>query len=159
MLLPRGTSAGDVAKIGTAESATSAHLKVHLVDFGLARRWREPQTGEHVLPVRRRGVVGTGRFASLSNHCGEPLGRRDDLEALGFTLAFLRGGRLPWSGLMAPSKAERFALMLESKRNASLEEIGADLPPAFTDYLHAVRELQYDESPKYAVLERLLSSM
>ena len=32
-----------------------------------------------------------------------PLGRRDDLEALAYMLLFLRHGRLPWTGLQAPS--------------------------------------------------------
>lgn len=132
-----------------------------LVDFGLARRWCDQQTGEHTPDVRRRGVVGTGRYASLANHSGEPLGRRDDLESLALTLAFLHEGRLPWSAhdsaLPAPTKPERFALMLAEKQRACVDEIAGTLPSHFREYLRAVRLLRYDERPNYGVLRALLS--
>lgn len=127
-----------------------------LLDFGLARRWCDPHTGEHTPDVARRGAVGTGTFASLTNHKGEPLGRRDDVESLAFTLAYLHEGRLPWSHVEAPTKRERFALVLAEKRRASVEEIQGGLPDTFADFLHAARQLRYDEPPDYELLRRLL---
>ena len=156
LLLPAGSTADGAAEL-TAGGA--GPISIHLVDYGLARRWRELETGAHTPAARRRGVVGTGRFASLSNHLGEPLGRRDDLEALGLTLAFLRTGRLPWSSPEAPTKAERFALMLESKQRTSVEELGSGLPPSFTEFMHVTRGLSYDELPDYRRLRRLLGAL
>ena len=57
---------------------------------------------------------------------------------------------------MAPSKQERFALMLDAKQNASLEEIIGTLPTGFVEYMRAVRRLRYDEEPPYSLLRTLL---
>ena len=130
-----------------------------LVDFGLSRRWLDPETGEHLpaaaLPPRRPGApVGTGRYASLSNHEGAPLSRRDDLESLAFSLIYLRAGHLPWIGLKPPpaSKKERFAAMLECKRETSLSDLSDGLPSGFEGFLQAVRRLEYGETPDYGAL-------
>ena len=84
----------------------------HFIDFGLAR-WAAPVgggvdggvgggvgggaseggPGELLWPPPcRRGIVGSARFSSLPNHALAPLGPRDDVEALGYTLAFLGTG-------------------------------------------------------------------
>lgn len=61
--------------MGLPHTATS-HL-VNVIDFGLARRYRDPLTSEHVLWHRdkgeggeRRHGVGTSLFASLNAHRG-----------------------------------------------------------------------------------------
>lgn len=130
--------------------SASGRPSCHVIDFGHARRWPDEDSASS------HRIVGTARFASLANHLGEPLGRRDDLESLALSLAFLHQGRLPWSGLMAPSKQERFALMLDAKQNASLEDITGTLPTGFVEYMRAVRRLRYDEEPPYSLLRTLL---
>ena len=131
----------------------------HLLDYGLARRWCDSSTGLHKANPPRRGVVGTGRYASLTNHLGSQLGRRDDVESLAYTLAFLRNGSLPWSGVAAPTKAERFELMLNSKQRASFDEIATGMPASFKGFLAHVRSLAYNERPKYGLLHTLLDQM
>lgn len=61
--------------MGLPHTATS-HL-VNVIDFGLARRYRDPLTSEHVAWRRDRGEggerrhgVGTSLFASLNAHRG-----------------------------------------------------------------------------------------
>lgn len=156
LLLPRRA-----ASARAPAAAATPPPTLTCIDFGSARPWFDGATGAHVPPARRRGVVGTGRYASLANHEGEGLGRRDDLESLGFMLAYLRVGSLPWCGLTAPTKAERFQLMLERKRATGLAALAAhaELPPPFLGYLTAVRSLRYDERPPYAALRELLAEM
>ena len=120
------------------------------VDYGLSRRWAD------VPLTRREGVVGTGRYASLSNHSGAPLGRRDDVESTLLTLAYLRSGRLPWSGVKADTKRERFAMMLESKQATSVTELSMDMPHGFEDAFKLVRALEHNERPPYDDLRRLV---
>ena len=44
---------------------------VNVIDFGLARRFRDPRTGEHVAYKQEgRHGVGTSLFASLNAHRG-----------------------------------------------------------------------------------------
>ena len=136
--------------------------RLSLVDFGLCRRWGdERERFEERRRQRRPGTcVGTGRFASLSNHEGiEPLGRRDDLESLALSLVFLAAGRLPWSGVAPPpdfTKAERFQAMLERKRATPIDELSEAMPPGFADFLIAIRSLAHDEPPDYERLRRMV---
>ena len=149
LLLP--AEHGD-CNLGTA-LATAPLLA--LVDFGLSRRWGD----DDATSVERRRVVGTGRFASLSNHLGEsPLGPRDDVEATLLSMIWLRRGRLPWSGLTAPTKRERFAQMLARKQAASVDELSEGMPPGFEAALRSSRQLAFNSRPDYGELRRLLQT-
>lgn len=133
---------------------------LHCIDFGLARRWWSAEH-EHV-PRRRLGAaVGTGRFASLQNHEGlEPIGRRDDLEALALTMVYLACGELPWSGIDAPTKAERFAQMLLIKRQTRPADLGSLFGGnALAQFIEVVRALRHDERPPYEALLTLVRQM
>ncbi|KAI5992639.1 kinase-like protein [Pisolithus marmoratus] len=79
--------------MGLPHTATS-HL-VNVIDFGLARRYRDPLTGDHAPWRRERGErgerrhgVGTSLFASLNAHRGIECSRRDDLESLAYMLIY-----------------------------------------------------------------------
>ena len=142
---------------GDDVTADESEPLLHLVDFGLSRRWtRAVELPPE--PRRRRAVVGTGRFASLANHEGEaPLGRRDDVESTLLSLAYLRLGRLPWTGLNAPTKRERFALMLDSKREVSIRELSVGMFDGFEAALTRVRALDAGERPPYEELRSMLA--
>ncbi len=49
----------------------------------------------YVSPFREnKPFVGTSRYASIDAHKGAELGRKDDLESLGYVLIFLYKGKL-----------------------------------------------------------------
>ncbi|KAI6127079.1 kinase-like protein [Pisolithus sp. B1] len=74
----------------------SSHL-VNVIDFGLARRYRDSLSGESCsLATRERHGVGTSLFASLNAHRGIECSRRDDLESLAYMLIYFLRGSLPW---------------------------------------------------------------
>ena len=156
------------ACVGGADKAKELGASVlpalSLIDFGLSQRWRDTRTGLHLpaaaLPRRRAGVpLGTGRFASLRNHSGEPFSRRDDLEALAISLVWLRKGTLPWSELMPPpaSKKERFAAMLACKARTSIGELSTGMPNGFEQFFDAIRTLSYHARPEYCELAAMLA--
>merc|ERR1719487_2507346 len=87
--------------------------RVYLVDFGLAKRYRDRVTGSHCkLHVKRgRGVTGTVRYSSINIHEGFDASRRDDMLSLGYVFLHFLRGELPWVGLTAKSKKAKHELI------------------------------------------------
>jgi casein kinase 1 len=74
-----------------------AHM-IYLVDFGISKVFRDNQ-GRHISFKENKPFIGTTRYASIAAHNGNELGRKDDLESLGYVLIFLLKGVLPWQNL------------------------------------------------------------
>ena len=72
---------------------------VHLIDFGLSKEFRDPNTHLHIPLNEGLGLIGTATFASINAHLGLELGRRDSLESLAYILFYFLWGSLPWQGV------------------------------------------------------------
>ena len=72
---------------------------VHLIDFGLSKRYRDPKTHQHIPYKENKNLTGTARYASINAHLGIEESRRDDLESIGYMLVYLAQGYLPWQGV------------------------------------------------------------
>ena len=83
---------------------------VYLIDFGLSKEYRDPNTHQHIPFNNGLGFIGTAAFVSINSHLGSELGRRDDLESLAYVLFYFLWGFLPWQG-SRPEEQE----FLESK--------------------------------------------
>jgi len=152
LLLPRGTTA--------LRGRGGGQALVHCVDYGLSLPLHEGRAAE---PAARRGTLGAVRYASISNQLLQPLGPRDDLEALCYSLVYLARGRLPWSDITAALRPElgqrgRFALICEAKQREEPHRLCAGLPPAFGEFLRVCRGMAPDERPDYAGLRVLVGA-
>ncbi len=51
------------------------------------------------------------------------MSRRDDLESLGYVLVYFLKGRLPWQGMLATTRRDRYEFIAAIKANTSLETL------------------------------------
>ena len=77
---------------------------VHVVDFGLCRKYRDPKTHQHIPYKQNKMMTGTVRYSSINTHFGFQQSRRDDLEAIGYIFIYFLKGSLPWQGIKANNK-------------------------------------------------------
>ncbi|VDN38645.1 unnamed protein product [Gongylonema pulchrum] len=105
--------------------------KLFLIDFGLAKKYRDSRTRAHI-PYREdkqknvdggsfQNLTGTARYASINAHLGIEQSRRDDMESLGYVLMYFNKGTLPWQGLKAATKKQKYEKISEKKMSTPVE--------------------------------------
>ncbi|XP_057957143.1 casein kinase 1-like protein 3 isoform X2 [Malania oleifera] len=133
--------------------------QVNIIDFGLAKRYREPMTNCHIPYRENKNLTGTARYASCNTHLGIEQSRRDDLESLGYVLLYFMRGSLPWQGLKAATKKEKYDKICDKKLSIPIEVLCKSCPPEFASYLHYCHSLTFDQRPDYGFLKRLFRDL
>ncbi|KFB41324.1 hypothetical protein ZHAS_00008806 [Anopheles sinensis] len=129
---------------------------VHLIDYGLAARFWDSDTVRHVPHNgQHKMLVGTMRYASLNTHRGHTQSRRDDMESLGYTLIYLLRGSLPWQGVRASSRPQKYERIHEMKLSTPIEQLCHGLPETFAHYLIYCRRMRYSFEPEYHILRAM----
>ncbi|KAF2794750.1 casein kinase-like protein I [Melanomma pulvis-pyrius CBS 109.77] len=130
---------------------------IHVVDFGMAKQYRDPKTKQHIPYRERKSLSGTARYMSINTHLGREQSRRDDLEALGHVfMYFLRGG-LPWQGLKAATNKQKYEKIGEKKQTTPIKDLCDSFPEEFNKYLSYVRNLGFEDTPDYDYLRELFT--
>ncbi|KAF5402788.1 hypothetical protein PHET_03847 [Paragonimus heterotremus] len=126
--------------------------RVFLVDFGLAKKYRDHRTRGHIQYREDKNLTGTARYASINAHAGIEQSRRDDIESLGYVFMYFMRGHLPWQGLKAHTKKQKYERIYEKKLNTTPEQLCKGYPEEFQKYLHYARSLKFDSAPDYRFL-------
>lgn len=106
-----------------------------------------------------KNLTGTARYASVNTHLGVEQSRRDDLESLGYVLMYFLRGSLPWQGLKAGTKKQKYDKISEKKMLTPIEVLCKSYPSEFTSYFHYCRSLRFEDKPDYSYLKRLFRDL
>lgn len=149
---------------------------IYFIDFGLAKRYMCPNSGQHIEHKPNKGVFGTTRYLSKNANRGWEQSRVDDLIALGHILVmFLRKGDLPWDMEPLPEffvddkdpliykktiQYEKDCLdwdrkYLEKKVSTTIQDLTDGLPGPWVDYFKYCDRIRYEQRPDYAHLRSL----
>ncbi|CAL8085427.1 unnamed protein product [Orchesella dallaii] len=135
------------------------HNKLYIIDFGLSKKYRDSKTKHHIPYRQDKNLTGTARYASLNAHQGIEQGRRDDMESIGYVLLYFLRGSLPWQGIRARSRKQKYDRIKERKMSTSIDDLCKDLPPEFVMYLAYCRGLRFDEAPDYIFVRQMFRTL
>ena len=137
----------------------SSSNQVFIIDYGLAKRYRDQRNHQHIPFQTGLSLTGTARYASVGALNGDEQSRRDDMEALGYVLMYLLRGDLPWMGNQCKDQEEKFKRISEMKANTPFEELCKGFPKEFVQYFRMVRNLGFAEKPDYAGYRKLFRQL
>ena len=138
---------------------------VYSIDFGLAKRFKDPKTGLHIPYKDGKSLTGTARYASVNTHLGIEQARRDDIESLILVMIYFLRGELPWQGLKAKNVKEKYQKIKEKKINTKVEDLCAGMPSNFfikeqlITLLNYARDLKFEEKPDYGYIKKQIQAM
>jgi len=132
---------------------------IYILDFGLSKKYRSSRTLKHSPIHKSKNLTGTARYASINALDGLNQSRRDDLEATGYVLMYFLRGKLPWQGIPAKNKEDRYRKIMEKKIATSPEELCNGFPVQFCEYIKYTRSLLYEQDPNYEYLKNLFTTV
>ena len=132
---------------------------VYIIDFGLAKKYRDQKTAKHIAYRDGKSLTGTARYASINTHAGIEQSRRDDLEAVGYVLMYFLRGNLPWQGINARNREDKYKKIFEKKMLTSTEELCNGFAVELFTYINYCKSLKFEDRPDYVYLKRLLKEL
>ena len=73
-------------------------------------------------------------------------------------LYFLRG-KLPWQGLPAKTKKEKYEKIKDKKQNTPIEDLCKGFPNEYVKYMNYCRSLNFEDKPCISDLRRLFKNL
>uniref|UniRef100_A0A4W5QE37 Non-specific serine/threonine protein kinase n=1 Tax=Hucho hucho TaxID=62062 RepID=A0A4W5QE37_9TELE len=81
------------------------------------------------------------------------------MESLGYVLMYFNLGSLPWQGLKAATKRQKYERISEKKMSTPIEVLCKGYPSEFATYLNFCRSLRFDDKPDYSYLRQLFRNL
>jgi serine/threonine protein kinase len=132
---------------------------VYVIDFGLSKKYRDPRTHQHIPFREGKSLTGTARYSSINTHLGIEQSRRDDVEAIGYVLIYLLRGSLPWMGIRAENRKQKYELISERKISTSVEALCQGLPSEFGKFISEARRLDFLDRPDYPFYRQMFRDL
>ena len=136
----------------------NSHI-VYILDFGLSKKYWSSTHKCHIPFIKGKKLTGTARYASINALSGFEQSRRDDLESIAYIIMYFLRGSLPWQGLKATKKEERYKKILEKKEEISSAELCLNFPNELELFLDNIKKLNFTEVPDYDYLKNLLKKI
>ncbi|KAL6071992.1 non-specific serine/threonine protein kinase [Balamuthia mandrillaris] len=106
---------------------------VFIIDFGLAKKFRDLQTLVHIPYRERKGLTGTAHYASINTHLG---------------ICF-----------KGANKKEKYERISKWKILTSVEALCQGCPAEFATYLNYTHLLHFAGEPNYAYLQKIFREL
>lgn len=81
------------------------------------------------------------------------------MECIGYVLMYFLRGALPWQGLKANNKRDKYERIKEKKLTTSIDVLTKGYPIEFAKYLGTCRNLRFDETPKYGEMRAMFKEL
>eukprot|EP00947_MAST-08B_sp_MAST-8B-sp1_P005236 g5236.t1 len=145
---------------------------IHIIDFGLAKRYRDPRTHQHIPYRENKNLTGTARYASINTHIGIACllanfstSYRSALWLLfaiswrNFSFLFHPPSASFHQGLRANTKKQKYEKIMEKKMTTSIESLCKTFPVEFQTYFEYCRSLRFEDKPDYPYLKRMFKEL
>eukprot|EP00798_Chlamydomonas_sp_ICE-L_P017066 gene17066-23358_t len=133
--------------------------QVHVIDFGLSKKYRDPKTHMHIPYRENKNLTGTARYASIHTHLGIEQSRRDDMESVGYIMMYFLRGSLPWQGLKAATKRQKYEKISEKKIHTPVEVLCKGYPMEFVTFFSYCRSLGFEDKPDFSYLRKMFRDL
>ena len=137
----------------------SASNEIYTIDYGLSKKYRDPRTHQHIPYREGKSLTGTARYSSINTHLGIEQSRRDDVEGIAYILIYFLKGSLPWMGLHAENRKQKYEAIAEKKIATPIEQLCAGIPQEFAIFLNSTRKLDFLDRPDYAEYRRMFREL
>lgn len=132
---------------------------LYIIDFGLSKKYRDMKSHQHIPYRENNTLTGTARYASVNAHLGIEQSRRDDMEGIGYVIVYLLKGWLPWQGIKANNKQEKYHKIMEKKMQIPVERLCQSLPIQIPTWINYIQSIQFEDKPDYRFLRKTLREL
>lgn len=119
--------------------------KVYIIDFGISKKYLDKYKNHKKKKLNNK-IQGTVRYASIFNHHGIEITRRDDIISFLYSMIYILKGGLPWQNLNDDGK---YLKILKKKQTITSEDLCHSLHKNFHEILDYCYTINYDEEPDY----------
>ena len=133
--------------------------QIYIIDFGFCRTFINNDTKTHIPMAKLSNLIGSQTYASINAHNYIELSRRDDLESLFYMLIyFVRKQNLEWQNIDINCNNREKNNMIKEEKMCMIENPNVNIPHVFIKCLRIIRELEFEDSPKYLDIINILNA-